>query len=135
MSGVFLPCSQIAAFSSQLSSDCVGFSETASPTEPPAKVAPPGNPSDCSSLPVHSRSPLRLAALPDVVLAHVLAFFPSVTDLMNAITVCRAWVIEGDRTELWKHLGKSFQVAMPSALGRSRADDSGKRMLRQVRKH
>eukprot|EP00752_Nemacystus_decipiens_P006038 g5451.t1 len=59
---------------------------------------------------------LPLASLPDGALAHVLSF-GEVPDLVVVNNVCRAWVLEGNRAELWTSLGKHFEVTMPVSLG------------------
>lgn len=51
--------------------------------------------------------------------------------------VCRSWVLDGNRVELWASLGKSFEVTMPVSLGpqaggRIAVGGKGKRMLRFV---
>lgn len=53
------------------------------------------------------------------------------------LKVCRAWVLEGNRAELWTSLGKHFEVTMPVSLGpQGRARAGGavrqKRALRWV---
>ncbi|CAM9572416.1 unnamed protein product [Pylaiella littoralis] len=59
---------------------------------------------------------IPLAMLPDGVLALVLSF-GTVSGLVAASQVCQAWVMRGNRIDLWTSLGKAFEVAMPVSLG------------------
>ncbi|CBJ29001.1 conserved unknown protein [Ectocarpus siliculosus] len=59
---------------------------------------------------------LPLAFIPDGALAIVFSFV-AVNDLLSANKVCRDWVLDGTRVDLWASLGKIFEVAMPVSLG------------------
>eukprot|EP00903_Cladosiphon_okamuranus_P020122 g18478.t1 len=73
-----------------------------------------------------------LASLPDGALAHLLSF-GEVPDLAVANNVCRAWVLEGNRADLWTSLGKHFEVTMPVSLRPLSGGGRGTGAVRQKR--
>lgn len=88
---------------------------------------------DCAS---PSTRFLSLAFIPDGALAIVFSY-AAVADIFAANAVCRSWVMNGNRLDLWKALGETFEVAMPNSLGPSTGGAAGgagggKRVLRQV---
>ncbi|CAN0208935.1 unnamed protein product, partial [Ectocarpus fasciculatus] len=67
---------------------------------------------------------LPLASIPDGALAIVFSNI-TVNDLLSANKVCRAWVLDGTRVDLWASLGKIFQVTMPVSLGPQTSQRAG----------
>ncbi|CAM9202952.1 unnamed protein product [Ectocarpus sp. 4 AP-2014] len=67
---------------------------------------------------------LPLAFIPDGALAIVFSFV-AVNDLLSANKVCRDWVLDGTRVDLWASLGKIFEVTMPVSLGPQTSQRAG----------
>ncbi|CAM9185598.1 unnamed protein product [Ectocarpus sp. 12 AP-2014] len=67
---------------------------------------------------------LPLAFIPDGALANIFSFV-AVNDLLSANKVCRDWVLDGKRVDLWASLGKIFEVTMPVSLGPQTSQRAG----------
>ncbi|CAN0376295.1 unnamed protein product, partial [Ectocarpus sp. 13 AM-2016] len=67
---------------------------------------------------------LPLAFIPDGALANVFSFV-AVNDMLSANKVCRDWVLDGTRVDLWASLGKIFEVTMPVSLGPQTSQRAG----------